>query len=484
MLPYVLLWYAYRPIAALQVDETTNKAAVHAMAGTRLAVHATFLVEIVLLTFFSLYYATLPPTDFEVGSTIRTDTEPFLVDRSGLGLVSTNIKGRLDALEGLGRGIFSASASLGTANVDALLTAKPMCTVMVSALDEDPGTYQTPRQHHAMVGKALDGVVSKVIQPLLDQLSDLTQVTIKTQTLAYGQLSSNAKEMSSSKRYVISSKDVRSFWSEHGNTISSSRRLSPRDESGGTCYLDLIVYVPKKDIIPLSIADKGPDGASEAFALPGKRGAVAIANLDLQSISDDTESAVISQEEVYAKALLKSTAYLIEYLRNVTGLSMVGDKTDILVREILRIKFEAALADLGAVWTVIEGASRMKVSAENGEEISSCLKNLQNAIDTAKSGDDLAALSAVNTALRMTQRLATDGDMMEQMYFPQDHYLAVFTPLILPLMLPLLLGLVREIKRYKKLSKGERCDDDDDDDDDDDEKTQEPTVDDSDKKTK
>lgn len=290
------------------------------------------------------------------------------------------------------------------------------------------------------------------------------------------------QKTNSSKRYVISSKDVRSFWSEHGSTISSSRRLSPRDESSDTCYLDLIVYVPNKGIIPLSIADKGPDGASEAFILPGNRGAVAIANLDLQSIyDDDDESAVISQEEVYAKAILKSTAYLIEYLRNVTGLSMVGAKTDILMREILRIKFEAALAEMRAVSTVIEGASRMKVSAENGEKVSSCLENLQNAIDAAKSGDDLTALSAVNTALRMTQRLATDGDMMEQMYFPQDHYLAVFTPLILPLMLPLLLGLVREIKRYKKLSKGERYGDDDEDDD---EKTQEPTVDDGDKKTK
>ena len=452
------------------------------MAGTRLAVHATFLAEIVLLTVFSLYYATLPPTDLEVGNTIRTDTEPFLVDRSGLGLVSTSIKGRLDTLEKLGRGFFSASKSLGfdDADVDALLTAKPMCTVMVSALDEDPGTYQTPRQHHEMVGKALDGVVSKVIQPLLEQLSDITQFRIKTQTLAFGQLSSNAKKMSSTNngnRYAISSKDVRSFWSEHGSTISSPRRLSPRDESSDACYLDLIVYVPKQDIIPLSIADKGTDGASEAFILPGKRGAVTITNLDLQNIRDNEESAVISQEEVYAKAILKSTSYLVEYLRNVTGLSLVGEKPNILVREILRIKFDTALAKMRAVWTAIEGASRMKVSAENGKEISSCLENLQNAIDAAKSDDDLAALGAVNTALRMTQRLAMDGDMMEQMYFPQDHYLAVFTPLILPLMLPLCLGLVREIKRYKKLSKGESYGDDD-------ENTQEPTVDDRDKKTK
>ena len=460
------------------------------MAGTRLAVHATFLVEIVLLTVLSLYYATLPPTDLEVGSTIRTDTEPFLVDRSGLSLVPTDIKDQLNDLEGLGRSVFSsASTSLRPSEGDAqLLTAKPMCTVMVTALDEDPGTYPTPRQHHEMIGRALDGAVSKVIQPLLEQLSEITQFAIKTQTLAYGQLSSDAKQRSgsgnnnSSRYYVTSSKDVGSFWTEHGATISSSRRLSPRDESSGTCYLDLIVYVPKQDRIPLSIADKGADGLSEAFILPGMRGAVAIANLDLQSSGDDSSSGSISQEEVYAKAVLKSTSYLVEYLRKVTGLALVGDNPGKLKQKILQIKFEAALAEMKAMWTVIAGASRMTVHAESGEKISTCLENLQNAMDAAKSGDDSAALSAVNAALKATQRLATNEEMMEQMYFPQDHYLAVFTPLILPLMLPLLLGLVREIKRYQKLSKGERYNDGDDEED----ETQEATVEDtsSDKKNK
>mmetsp|Transcript_25516 Transcript_25516/g.73787 ORF Transcript_25516/g.73787 Transcript_25516/m.73787 type:complete len:454 (-) Transcript_25516:1263-2624(-) len=452
------------------------------MAGTRLAVHATFLVEIVFLTGLSLFYATLPPTDLELGSIIRTDTEPFLVDRSGLGHIPADIDDRLDTLEGLGRAAFSSLASLepDQAKTDAtlLLTTKPMCTVMVSALDEDPGSYQSPRRHHEMIGMALGGTVSEIIQPLLDQLSDITQFTIKTQTLAYGQLSSEAKTMMSNNRYAIGSKDVRSFWSQHGNIISSSRRLSPKDERGSSCYLDLIIYVPKKDRTPLSIADKGVSGVSEAFLLPGKRGTVAIANLDLPN-SDDSGSSGSSQEKMYAKAVLKATTYLMEYLRSATGLSLLEDKPDTLKREILRAKYEVALAEIRAVWNVIKGASRMRVSSESGEQIAACLENLQTAIDAVKSGDVSAALTATNAALTVTQKLATDGDMMEQMYFPQDHYLAVFTPLILPLLLPLLLGLVREYKRFKKLENGERYDDGDGSEDEKEESTEEG----SDKKT-
>ena len=426
------------------------------MAGTRLAVHAIFLVEIALLAGLSLFYATLSPTDLELGTIIRTDTEPFLVDRSGLDRIPVDIDDRLDNLEKSGRSVFSSKAS-----EDAwLLTTKPMCTVMVSAIDEDPGSYQSPRQHHETIGKALDGAVSEILRPLLGQISDITQFTIKTQTLAYGQFSSEAKKMSNS-RYVISSKDVRSFWLQHGNLVSSSRRLSPRDESSDSCYLDLIIYFPKKDRIPLSIADKGVNDVSEAFVLQGQRGAVAIANLDLPN-SNESDRSGSTQEKVYAKAVLKATTYLMEYLRSVTGLSSSKDKPPATLKwEILRTNYETALAEIRAARNVIEGASRMPVNSESAEQIIACLENLETAIDAAKLGDVAAALSEANAALLTTQKLASDGDMMEQMFIPQEHYLAVFTPLILPLLMPLLLGLVREYRRFKKLKNGERYDDGD-----------------------
>ncbi len=235
------------------------------------------------------------------------------------------------------------------------------------------------------------------------------------------------------------------------------------------------------DRIPLSIADKGVNDVSEAFVLQGKRGAVAIANLVDLPNSNESGSNGSTQETMYAKAVLKATTHLMEYLHSVTGLSSSKDKPpDTLKWEILRTKYEAALAEIRAVRNVIEGASRMPVSSESAEKIGACLENLESAIDAAKLGDVAVALSEANAALLATQKLATDGDMMEQMYFPQDHYLAVFTPLILPLLMPLLLGIVREYKRYTKLKNGERYDDGDGSED----EKAESMEEDSDKKTK
>jgi hypothetical protein len=39
--------------------------------------------------------------------------------------------------------------------------------------------------------------------------------------------------------------------------------------------------------------------------------------------------------------------------------------------------------------------------------------------------------------------------MIPTPYFPEDHLLAVFAPLLMPLLLPLVLGLLRELRRAR-----------------------------------
>ena len=63
------------------------------------------------------------------------------------------------------------------------------------------------------------------------------------------------------------------------------------------------------------------------------------------------------------------------------------------------------------------------------------------------------AFSTLCGALRQIQALQNDPGLMELSYFAPDHYLAVFSPLVLPLMLPMMAGLVREVKRYRELKR-------------------------------
>ena len=61
------------------------------------------------------------------------------------------------------------------------------------------------------------------------------------------------------------------------------------------------------------------------------------------------------------------------------------------------------------------------------------------------------ATSAMYKSMHYLESIMSDPDLMELPHFAIDHYLAVFSPLILPLLMPLVLGLVREIKRYRNL---------------------------------
>ena len=56
-------------------------------------------------------------------------------------------------------------------------------------------------------------------------------------------------------------------------------------------------------------------------------------------------------------------------------------------------------------------------------------------------------------SLRYIESVQTDYQFHELSYFAIDHYLAVFSPLVLPLLLPMIAGLIREVKRFKEHKK-------------------------------
>ena len=65
----------------------------------------------------------------------------------------------------------------------------------------------------------------------------------------------------------------------------------------------------------------------------------------------------------------------------------------------------------------------------------------------------LYAISLLHGSLQHLESVQSDHQFHELPYFAPDHYLAVFSPLVLPLFLPMIAGLVREVKRFRELQK-------------------------------
>jgi phosphatidylinositol glycan class S len=59
-----------------------------------------------------------------------------------------------------------------------------------------------------------------------------------------------------------------------------------------------------------------------------------------------------------------------------------------------------------------------------------------------------SALAEATTAYRDSEKAFFDKSMVGQVYFPDEHKVAVYLPLLGPIGVPLIVGLVKEIKRF------------------------------------
>ena len=437
------------------------------MAGTRLLVHVSFLFGMLSVAALAVFMA------------LRPGPSPLLPDRSGWA-EAARVGKRLERLaamleEEAGEGKGAGPHPL----LPPLLTSGPRCAVTVAALDEDPASHAAPpppgsasasasasapspglaRRHHGLLASALDAAVGAAVRPVLSELSPVTAFDLRTRTAAHGRLSEGARAGSEPPlSWTVPESAAESFWARHEAVLAPPARFGER--GGGGCHVDLVVYVPSRTRTPLAVGD----GGAAAFALPGGRGAVAIANLVPRAAAGGAEGEGAEEEEEgrrYAAAVLGAVDRLADYLRAEAGLGAAGGGDEV-GRSQWRHKFLAALEAVRSVREAAGAARRMPVPGSAGRKLARCVRDLEAALELRRgtgggtAGEGMAeSLALINAAAVSAAELGGDGALLEWQYFPWEHFLAVLSPLILPLLLPLLIGLVREVRRFRKLKRGE-----------------------------
>lgn len=76
----------------------------------------------------------------------------------------------------------------------------------------------------------------------------------------------------------------------------------------------------------------------------------------------------------------------------------------------------------------------------------------------AENGECMAAVECFEDSLAVSQSLLQNPTLAEPIDMQNDHYMAVFLPLLFPLLLPFVAGVIREAKRYRKLRAGAKAD--------------------------
>ena len=106
----------------------------------------------------------------------------------------------------------------------------------------------------------------------------------------------------------------------------------------------------------------------------------------------------------------------------------------------------------GVLYLLNEQGNTIALPKHVADKINKVTFFVRKSISLAEDGyPAMYATSTLFSALDTIESVKRDAEMVELPYFAPDHYLAVFSPLVLPLIMPMIFGFVREVKRYNEL---------------------------------
>ena len=120
-----------------------------------------------------------------------------------------------------------------------------------------------------------------------------------------------------------------------------------------------------------------------------------------------------------------------------------------MVRRRLGDMLEGTRENLISLLELVSGLPNVMVGDDVGDAVNEATRLYEDARSLLRGGMLKEALVKATEAYRLSQGAFHHPTMMAMLYFPDDHKLAVYFPLLVPILLPLLSNVVREVKFWR-----------------------------------
>ncbi|ONH65565.1 GPI transamidase component GPI17 [Cyberlindnera fabianii] len=277
------------------------------------------------------------------------------------------------------------------------------------------------------IGKALDDYFT----PLVEELKSFVNFTIDTEIKYYTEL--NLPEGS----HQIKTSDLSTLLDFSEWDISSNQFSYPT--------LNFVVYFPSEKQAPLNIhkdLTRQSPMAQNAFLIP-QWGSIILHENPLQENSLLTAEYLNPLLEIFTSELFtllglpkdpKTPRIRIDAIKKYTIISNLNRAVDSLQS---LLKLSESLPNISIPKTVLNNVKKSLEARERAVEKINKHKDFNGALV-----DSIEAMSSAEEAF-------FDPEMVQQTFFPQEHKVAVYMPLIGPLSLIMILGTIRVLKEYK-----------------------------------
>jgi len=268
----------------------------------------------------------------------------------------------------------------------------------------------------------IEAAITEFMKPVLDVLSPIHNFTIDTQVQLYA--------TPGVQNQVLTKEDLSSFIN------AAEWPLSP--SIGGAPTINFIVFVGNQTILaaPQASTDE-TDRTSQSWLIP-QWGTVYLLHLPY----DTTH---VSAEKL-KQPLLTFTSHLL----SLTGTPQSGS-LPLRLSTLARIRSADLLlrasSTLGSLARLALALPSISIPGSVADGVSKTMSHLRLACETLGGAEGLAH---ARIAEAEAERAFFEKSMVGQLYFPDEHKLAVYIPLLGPVGVPLLLGLLNEIKAWRK----------------------------------
>ena len=286
------------------------------------------------------------------------------------------------------------------------------------------------------------------IQPWVSALASTSNFSITTQVHLFSAFSDSVRRMAdeTSNGSIIHYDDLSAF------VNAAEWPLSPSIGSGPT--INFVLYVPLANQSPLKIW-----GIGETAWLIPQWGGISILNPPLVT---DLQTGKLSVPEHLSRELLDApfgtfTTQLLALLgvplasRDAQNMSL-EERLQLHARKSAISLFQRASSTLGSLARLSQSLSNIPIPQKVAKLVDDTMDHLEIACKQLQRGslkkNELEeALMHAREAYEDSEKAFFDKSMVGQVYFPDEHKVAVYLPLLGPIGVPLAVGLVRELKQ-------------------------------------
>ena len=303
---------------------------------------------------------------------------------------------------------------------------------------------------------AIEEAVQTYLLPLLDSLS-ISNFTVDTQVQLYATFSPSMRQPefdSNTGTWVLRLEDLGSFIN------AAEWPLGPSVGSGPT--LHFLLYVPSPEMTPLVISSANssstPDitSGTTSWLIPQWGGI---------SILNPPASSSLAPTHLEASNLAAPMLTFTHHLTLLLGVpsrahtrfppSSPGQppihplQLQSLTRQHTSSLFFSASRTLGALARLASSLGSIPIPENVALGVKSTMAHLQGVCDALSRGQWTEGLEHARLAEEEAERAFFEKSMVGQVYFPDQHKLAVYLPLLGPVAVPLVMSLGRVVGEWK-----------------------------------